>query len=231
MSVSEPWPLTMRPPLDRRTVTSPWASVPLVMLFTEYSCSSAPLWTLIGGIFLYNEIPNAWQAVGIAAVLTGYALFSLAGKAEGIRFERHSGILLVAIGTLLGAVAAIYDKYLLQIRGIPANSVQFWFALWMVALLGTALAVQRGTGLGRTPFRWRWTIPAVGILLILSDWCYFHALAQHGTAISILSLIRRSSVVVAFAVGAVVFGEGNLKRKSLALAAILVGVAILTLAR
>ena len=33
----------MRPPLDRRTVTSPCASVPLVMLFTEYNCSSAPL--------------------------------------------------------------------------------------------------------------------------------------------------------------------------------------------
>lgn len=65
----------------------------------------------------------------------------------------------------------------------------------------------------------------------LLDWCYFHALAQSGVAISIVSLIRRSSVVVTFAMGAVIFGEGNLRRKAIALAAILAGVLILTLAR
>ena len=193
--------------------------------------NSAPLWTLLGGIVLYHEVPNAAQAVGMAAVVFGYLLFSLAGKAEGIHFGRHYGILLVAIGTLLGAGAAIYDKYLLQIHKIPANAVQFWFALWLVVLLGTVFAIQRGAGLDRTSFQWRWTVPAVGILLILSDWCYFHALAHPGVAISVLSLIRRSSVVVAFTMGAVIFGEGNLRRKSVALAAILAGVVILTLAR
>ncbi len=192
--------------------------------------SSAPFWTLIGGIFLYREVPNAIQTAGMAIVLAGYVLFSLAGKAEGIHFGRHHGILLVAIGTLLGAVTALYDKYLLQLCSLPPNAMQFWFALWLVVLIGLALAVQRRTGLGRTPFTWRWSIPVVGILLVLSDWLYFHALAQPGVAISILSLIRRSGVVVAFAIGAVLFGEGNLKRKAVAMAAILIGVAILTLA-
>ena len=35
MSVSAPTPLTMRPPFDRRTVTSPCDSVPVVTAFTE----------------------------------------------------------------------------------------------------------------------------------------------------------------------------------------------------
>src|SRR5690606_13081979 len=35
MSVSAPRPLTTRPSRSTRTVTSPWASVPPVMLFTE----------------------------------------------------------------------------------------------------------------------------------------------------------------------------------------------------
>jgi len=59
----------------------------------------------------------------------------------------------------------------------------------------------------------------VGILLTLADWCYFHALAQAGVAISIISLIRRSNVVLSFTFGALLFHEGNLKRKSIALAA------------
>jgi transporter family protein len=193
--------------------------------------SSAPLWTIVGGIFLFHEIPNAWQALGMLAVLVGYVLFSAAGKAEGIHFGRHYGILLVAIGTLLGSITALFDKYLLQTRQIPANTVQFWFALWLVVLIGTGVAVQRQAGLQRTPFQWRPAIPLVGILLILSDWCYFHALAEPGRAVSILSLIRRSSVVVVFVLGAALFKEGNLKRKALAMAAILAGVAILCLAK
>ena len=43
MSVSAPCPLTIRPSLDTRTVTSPCESVPLVMLLTEYSSRSVPV--------------------------------------------------------------------------------------------------------------------------------------------------------------------------------------------
>jgi multidrug transporter EmrE-like cation transporter len=46
-----------------------------------------------------------------------------------------------------------------------------------------------------------------------------------------LSLIRRSSVVVVCVLGAALFKEGNLKRKAIAMAAILTGVAILCLAK
>ncbi len=190
---------------------------------------SAPLWTILGAMVLYREVPTAWQAVGMSAVLTGYALFSWAGKAEGISFRRHSGILLVTVGTLLGAAAALYDKFLLQRCHMLPNALQLWFSLWLVVLTGSALVGQRARGWTRTPFAWRWTIPVVGILLTLADWCYFHALAQAGVAISIISLIRRSNVVLSFTFGALLFHEGNLKRKSLALAAILAGIAILCL--
>jgi len=193
--------------------------------------SSAPFWTLLGGILLYHEIPGWARAGGMAIVLAGYALFTFAGRAEGIDFRRHHGILLVAIGTLLGAAAALYDKYLLQVRHIPAHAVQLWFAVWLVPLVGAVLAVQRSTGLVRTPFTWRGSVPLVGVLLILSDWCYFHAVAHPGVPITVISLIRRSSMVLAFALGAVVFGEGNIRRKAIAMAAILAGVAVLCLTR
>ena len=191
---------------------------------------SAPLWTILGAMVLYREVPTAWQAAGMAAVVAGYALFSWAGRAEGIRFGRHRGILLIAAGTLLGAVAALYDKHLLQHCRIAPDALQLWFSFWLVVLTGAALALQRARDWARTPFSWRWTIPVVGIALTLADWCYFHALAQHGVPISIVSLIRRSNVVVSFTVGALLFHEGNLKRKGFALAAILAGVAILCLA-
>ena len=192
--------------------------------------ASAPLWTLVGAILLFHEVPTPVQAAGMASIFVGYWLFSVAGKAEGIHFTRHAGVFYAFAGTLLGAASALYDKYLLRSCGIERNTLQFWFALDLVAVLGLFLLVQRLAGLQRTSFTWRWSIPVVGILLMAADWFYFGALSQEGVAISVLSLIRRSSVLVSFTLGAWLFRESNLRKKSVALAAILAGVAILCLA-
>jgi len=189
--------------------------------------ASAPLWTLFGAILLFQEIPTPVQGVGMAAILAGYWMFSVAGKAEGIRFTRHIGVFYAFAGTLLGAGSALYDKYLLRSCGLERNTMQLWFAVDLVVILGLSLFVQRVAGLQRTRFVWRWTIPAVGILLMAADWFYFGALSEEGVAISVLSLIRRSNVMLSFAAGVLLFHERNVRKKAIALVAILVGVAFL----
>jgi transporter family protein len=192
--------------------------------------ASAPLWTLAGAILLYGERPTGAQAAGIALVLAGYGLFSVLGKKEGIHFGRHPGVFLAFAATLLGAASALYDKYLLQSCKIPRDTVQFWFCVDLVVVLGAAILLQRASRLTRTPFQWRWSIPAVGLLLVGADWLYFKALSEPGVPISIVSLIRRSNVVLAFAVGSVLFRDENIRSKAVALLAILGGVAILCMA-
>jgi transporter family protein len=191
--------------------------------------ASAPLWTLAGAILLFGERPGGWQTAGIATVLTGYFLFSWVGKKEGIRFERHAGVLMAFAATLLGAASALYDKYLLQSCRIPQDTVQFWFCVDLVAVLGLGWWVQRAARLQRTPFRWRWSIVAVGLLLVGADWLYFKAVSGQGVPISIVSLIRRSNVLLSFTVGSIVFRDAFILPKAGALAVILAGVAILCL--
>lgn len=193
--------------------------------------ASAPLWTLFGAIILFREIPSLLQAAGMAAVFAGYWLFSVAGRSEGIHFGRHKGVFYAFAGTLFGAASALYDKYLLQTCGLERNCLQFWFAIDLVVVLGACLVVQRAAKLQRTPFQWRWTIPAVGLLLMAADWFYFGAVSEKGAAISVLSLVRRTNVVLSFTLGALLFREGNLRKKALALAVLLAGVAILCLAK
>lgn len=193
--------------------------------------ASAPLWTLLGAIALFNEIPTPLQAAGMAAIFAGYGMFSVAGKTEGIHFGRHAGVFYAFAGTLLGAGSALFDKYLLRTCGIPRNTLQLWFAADLVLILGLALLAQRLAGLQRTRFEWRWAIPVVGVLLMAADWFYFSALSEEGVAISVLSLIRRSNVVLSFTLGALLFRERNLRPKAVALAVLLAGVAVLCLAR
>lgn len=191
--------------------------------------ASAPAIVFIAAFFLYGEQPTVVQGLGIILVFTGYWAFSKAGKFEGIDFFRSRAVWFAIGGMCMSAVSSIWDKFILQKCAIPVETVQFWFQIGLVAIYALLLAGQRALRIDRRRFEWRWTIPATGILLAAADWLYFHGLAIPDVPISVGSLMRRFSVVITFILGAVFFKERNLKRKGIALAAILTGVILLCL--
>lgn len=191
--------------------------------------ASAPAIVFIAAFFLYGEQPTLVQGLGIILVFTGYWAFSKAGKFEGIDFLRSRAVWLAIGGMCMSAVSSIWDKFILQKCAIPVETVQFWFQIGLVAIYALLLTGQRALRIDRRKFEWRWTIPATGILLAAADWLYFHGLAIPDVPISVGSLMRRFSVVITFILGAVFFKERNLKRKGIALAAILTGVILLCL--
>lgn len=191
--------------------------------------ASAPAIVFIAAFFLYGEQPTILQGLGITLVFAGYWAFSKAGKFEGIDFLRSRAVWLAIGGMCMSAVSSIWDKFILQKCAIPVETVQFWFQIGLVAIYALLLTGQRALRIDRRRFKWRWTIPATGILLAAADWLYFHGLAIPDVPISVGSLMRRFSVVITFLLGAVFFKERNLKRKGIALAAILTGVILLCL--
>ncbi len=193
--------------------------------------ASSPLWTFIGSIFLFHEIPTVLQGIGMVCIFCGYVLFSLLGKLEGISFKKHKGIHWIFIGTFLGACSALFDKYLLGSLQMSRITVQFWFSVDLVFLLGTAWLVRAACFGKKHQFQWRWTIPATGILLIAADYLYFYAVSLPETQIAILSLVRRSSCVITFLFGAYLFHDRNIWKKMAALCAILLGILLLALAK
>ena len=189
--------------------------------------ASAPAIVFIAAFFLYGERPTIVQGLGIALVFAGYWAFSKAGKFEGIDFFRSRAVWLAIGGMCMSAVSSVWDKFILQKCAIPVETVQFWFQIGLVSIYALLLAGQRILHIDRCRFEWRWTIPATGILLAAADWLYFHGLAIPDVPISVGSLLRRFSVVITFILGALFFKERNLKRKGMALAAILTGVILL----
>ena len=191
--------------------------------------ASAPAIVFIAAFFLYGERPTAIQGLGIALVFTGYWAFSKAGKFEGIDFLRSKAVWLAIGGMCMSALSSVWDKFILQKCAIPVETVQFWFQIGLVAIYSLLLFGQWILRIDRRRFEWRWTIPATGILLAAADWLYFHGLAIPDVPISVGSLMRRFSVAITFLLGAIFFKERNLKRKGIALAAILAGIILLCL--
>ena len=189
--------------------------------------ATAPMWTMIGGLLIFHETPTGLQAAGMFIIFIGYLLFNLIGKTEGFNWK-SKGIVLIVAGTLLGAVSALFDKYLLHVVRIDRQVLQFYFSVNLVAVLGTAFALRSCFG-QKHQFKWKWTIPLTGILLIIADYAYFYALSTDNAPISMVSLVRRCSCIVTFAVGAKLFKDSQLKSKAAALLLILLGVSLIAL--
>jgi bacterial/archaeal transporter family protein len=189
--------------------------------------ATAPVWTLIGALIIFSERLSPLQWVGISITIIFFYLFSVAGKAEGIGFKNNKWILFIVIATLLGSASGLYDKHLM--RHYDRIAVQAWFSFYQVALLFPFTMLTWYPIRKDNPFTWRWSIPFIGIFLVIADFVYFYALSDPESLISIVSAIRRSGVVIAFAFGALLFKEKNIKQKALYLAGIIIGVTLMML--
>lgn len=190
--------------------------------------STGPIWTVTGALFIYHERFTPLQWIGIIIAIISSYLFAWAGQKEGINFARNKWVYAIVLATIIGSVSSLYDKFLL--RNYNRMAVQAWFSIYMVVVLLPFIAIMWFPKRKKlTHFRWSWMIPAIGITLSLADFLYFYALSMPESLIGIVSVLRRSSVIVAFFLGALFFKETNIKRKALALVGILGAAIILIL--
>ncbi|MFI4912970.1 MAG: EamA family transporter [Sedimentisphaeraceae bacterium JB056] len=187
--------------------------------------SMSPLWTLIAAAIIYNERPNLMQFIGIIVVIVSFYYFSIVGKLEGIKFHRDKWVFFVILATLIGTASGIYDKFLIAKAHFSPVTVQAWFSCYLVVILGlVTLFCWYPSRKKTTPFQWRISIIFIGVFLIIADFVYFKALGIEGALLMILSVLRRSSVIISFTAGALMFKEMNKRKKAVALAGVLAGV-------
>lgn len=192
--------------------------------------SSEPLWTLFIALIFLQERPGLLQIIGVVIILLGYYGFSLISIREGIEFKKNKWISLAFLAAFIGALSSIYDKYLFNSLKLSPISVQIWFSIYMVLLIGLfCILYQVLISRKKLNFEWRWSIPFIGISLFFADILYFYALNIDDALISIVSVLRRCSSVVSFFIGAIIFKEKNIKLKLLGFIIILFGVLLILL--
>lgn len=190
--------------------------------------ATGPLWTLLGAILIYGEQLTVLQWVGMSVALIFFYIFSTAGKKEGIHFRSNKWVWFIALATLIGTISTLYDKFL--IGQYDRVAVQAYFSFYQVPLMGLVLLLFWYPKRKQyTRFQWRQAIPWIGIVLVLGDYAYFYALTYEDSLVSILSLLRRSSVIISFGVGAILFKEKNKRKKGLILLGIIAGIYLIIL--
>jgi len=197
--------------------------------------ATRPVMVLVGALVVFGERLNFYQWIGVLMAVFSFFMLSRSGKKEGIDFKHNKWIYYVVMAAVLGAVSGLYDKYLMAPAdqggiGLDRMIVQSWYNIYQLFMMGGILILlwwpkRKST----TPFHWHWCIILISIFLSAADFVYFYALSLDGAMISIVSMVRRGSVLVSFIFGAMVFREKNLKSKVVDLVLVLIGMIFLYL--
>ena len=188
--------------------------------------ATRPVMVLVGALLFFGEKLNIYQWIGVLLALVSIFLMSRAGKKEDIDFKSNRWIWCLGLATVMGAVSGLYDKFIM--KSLSPMFVQSWFNFYQMIIMTIICGlIWYPSRHKTTPFIWRWSIPLISIFICIGDFAYFTSLSEPGSMISVVSLVRRSSVIISFICGVVIFKERNIKAKILDLALILLGMAFI----
>lgn len=187
--------------------------------------ASGPVWTMLGAMIIYGERLNILQWTGVACSLGFYYVLSFSGNISGSAGKDKKWIFFAFLSIIFNSASALLDKFL--VRQYDRISMQAWFSVYTALIFFVILLIIWYPSRKKTsPFIWRWSIPLIGVFLVVADFFYFRALSFDNSLVSILIIVRRASAILVFAAGAVYFRETSLRKRGLVLAGILVGVAL-----
>lgn len=195
--------------------------------------ATRPVMVLVGAMLFFAERLNLWQWLGVAVALIGIEMLKNTSKKEGISWFHNKWIYFVLLANILGAISGLYDKYLMASPanggvGLNKMAVQAWYNVYQFFMMLTMLVLLWWPYRHKTTqFHWHWSIPLISIFLSAADFVYFYALGMDNAMISVVSMVRRGSVIVSFLCGALLFREKNLKSKVIDLALVLISMLLL----
>ena len=191
--------------------------------------ATRPVMVLVGALIIFGERLNGWQWAGVVLSAVSFLMLSRSSKKEGIDFRHNRWIFLVVGAAVMGAISGLYDRFLMAPAesggaGLQPLMVQTWYTLYQAIIMGLmTLLLWWPNRRNTTPFHWDWAIIGISAFLTIADFIYFSALTDPDAMISIVSMIRRGSVLVSFTFGALFFHEKNLRAKFVDLILVLLG--------
>ena len=187
--------------------------------------ASRPFIVLLLSLVIYGERLSPLQYLGVVLALVSVIMITRSGK-SGDRTADRRGYIAIAVSILTGVASALYDKHIMA--SMEPLFVQSWTNLYITLLLavwvgGKWLRGRNAANVSRDPhdpkasFHWDWWLVAAALLITGADMAYFFALGQEGSLLSVISIMRRASVIVTFVFGVIIFKEKKLGGKLAAL--------------
>ncbi len=198
-------------------VTSSWLLGFISIKYLPLSISGSinatrPILVLFGAIAIFGESPNTIQWMGIILGFVSLLWVGFIGRKEKIEKGIGKLIILGILSVVLWAISGLYDKWLIS-NGYMPLAIEAWYPLYQTLIMLVVLAFARKGHRSPDRFHWSRNIIVISIFIIVADITYFYSLSYPESLVSIASMIRRGSSLVAFFFGVLVLKEKNLRLK------------------
>ncbi len=190
--------------------------------------ASRPVLVVVFSLLLFGERLGLLQWAGVLLVFFAIFMLGRTSRKEGISFTGNKGVFYMLLSIFSGAASALWDKHI--ISGMAPLFIQSWTNVYIAALLLLLIvggALLRGEK--PEPFRFDWMMPLTAVIITVSDALYFYSLSGEGALLSVITLVRRASVIVTFVLGALLFKEHRIRDKAAVLALMLLGLVLLVI--
>ncbi len=166
---------------------------------------SRVIFSTLMGVFFLNESLTVKGIISLILVVIGlYLVNRQKEKTEKTTDNRY--VWLVLFSCFLNAVSGTLDKYLMSSKSVSSIQLQFWFMLMLSAMYYVYILVK-GKKVGIVACAKNPYVYILSFLLIAGDRLLFVANSYESSQVTIMTLIKQSSAIVAILSGKLVYGE------------------------
>ena len=182
--------------------------------------------TVLALLFL-GETLTLSKGTGLLHVLSGIVFVNLGNHSADEKVKTKYLILSIA-SCLLNSISGFMDKKLLSTGDIDSSQLQFWYMLYMTVLYGAYILARR-IPLRLGTLKTNYWIVILSALFVAADRALFIANEDPNSQVTVMTLIKQSSVVVTVLTGKLFFKEKQFLKRSICAVIVVAGIAVATL--
>lgn len=175
--------------------------------------------TMLGVLVLGEEFTIP-KAIGVILVIIGLMLANLK-KSSSTKGMTIPILIAALLNCFLNAVSGTMDKVLMQY--MESSQLQFWFMFFMTIIYGVMLIIRKEK-ISFNSVKTNYWIPLLSISLVIGDKFLFEANAAPESEITLMTVIKQSSVIITVISGWLFFKEKHIIYKLVCTGIILMGI-------
>lgn len=172
------------------------------------------------GVVVLGESLTIQKCVGIATVIIGLLLANLKRTSST---EKTTAFALIAalLNCFFNAVSGTMDKALM--KDMTSSQLQFWFMFFSVVIYGFIILLRKEK-ISVKSLKTNYWVPIMSLSLIVGDRLLFEANADPQSQVTLMTIIKQSSVLVTVLSGWLVFKEKHILYKLMCAGIVLAGI-------
>ncbi len=183
--------------------------------------------TVIALAFL-GETMTLLKGIGLMLVLSGLVLVNVGNNHNSDGNVKLKYMVFSLLACLFNAISGCMDKALMQTGEITALQLQFWYMLYLTLMYGIYVLAAR-VPIRLSTVKTNYWIVILSVLFVMADRALFVANADLNSEVTVMTLIKQSSVIVTVLSGKLFFDEKHILKRTVCAAIVVAGIVVATL--